>query len=214
MKVKNKTIHQIWFGGKKIPDFCNDYMEKIKNLGYNYKLWIDQDIDNSFKCFSIDRLITKSDLARFEILQRYGGLYLDIDIEVLGNIEHLFKEELHIAGETSRGQSDIYIVSSNPNNKEIQKYIENVEIRWSNNILFSPLETTGIKKIKKTINYNTYTEKDLKVIDHKCIHLWSFIERGWEYDSEFLLQQACIRNDRYRERWTKNNRRNAKSRNL
>lgn len=86
-------IHQIWLGDMP-PDiknmmetFSKDYVQK--NPGWRYILWdekrlknlnmINEDIfDKEKKCDS------KSDIARLEILNRFGGWYLDSDFIWLG----------------------------------------------------------------------------------------------------------------------------------
>jgi mannosyltransferase OCH1-like enzyme len=96
-----EIIHQIWLG--ELPDdiknmmetFSKDYLKKFPN--YNYIFWdekklesidmINKDIyekETSYDC--------KSDIARLEILNKFGGIYLDSDFVWLGekSISSLF----------------------------------------------------------------------------------------------------------------------------
>jgi mannosyltransferase OCH1-like enzyme len=82
-----KIIHQIWIGPNKCPDvwldtWRNDYVKKYPD--WEYILWIDEDID---KLNMINRDLYnmetsyagKADIARYEILYQYGGVYIDAD---------------------------------------------------------------------------------------------------------------------------------------
>lgn len=87
-----KTIHQIWVGGP-VPSHLARMAEKwLKvNPGWNYKLWGDDDFGWLRNQDLFDRAAEfakpdgvgqmKSDIARYEILHRFGGLYMDMDME-------------------------------------------------------------------------------------------------------------------------------------
>jgi mannosyltransferase OCH1-like enzyme len=88
------VIHQIWFGDipsniKEMMDtFSVDYMQK--NPGWRYIFWDEKrlksidmmngDIFQSEKSYDC-----KSDIARLEILNKFGGFYVDSDCVWLGN---------------------------------------------------------------------------------------------------------------------------------
>ena len=89
-------IHQIWFGSK--PPKVKQYLlnNVKKNGGVDYKLWGNKDL--TFKNFPLTwdtlqkilllikqgepRWAQVADLARYEIIYRYGGVYLDSLFEV------------------------------------------------------------------------------------------------------------------------------------
>lgn len=90
-----KKIHQIWLGGK-IPDKYNRLRETWveKNPDWEYKLWTDDDIESfglqNIESFNkIDNLGAKSDIFRYEILYREGGLYVDTDFECFSSFNDL-----------------------------------------------------------------------------------------------------------------------------
>lgn len=84
------VIHQIWLGGP-FPEKYKSWQKtwkSLKKLGFKYKLWtekelaklpmINRDIYNQS-----ENLGEKSDIARIEILNLYGGIYADTDYESL-----------------------------------------------------------------------------------------------------------------------------------
>jgi len=89
-----KIIHQIWIGNKPPPiNLMNTWKEK--NPDYEYILWNENEfIKRKFnitlkdKVNKMEELCGKADILRYEILYKYGGIYLDADsicIEPLGD---------------------------------------------------------------------------------------------------------------------------------
>lgn len=84
-----KIIHQIWLGGtlpEKYASFQKTFKEKHPD--WEYRLWTDNDV-LSFPFVNRKRFEEatnygeKSDIWRYEILFRFGGLYADTDFECL-----------------------------------------------------------------------------------------------------------------------------------
>jgi mannosyltransferase OCH1-like enzyme len=113
-KKKNKQkmiVHQIFFNiGKgelnEIPRFYQCYQnnkKKCKKQGIQYKLWsrkmVEREIDKKENAdyqklyYEFDQDIMRIDFARYLILYRFGGIYIDLDICMMNqSIKHLFKE--------------------------------------------------------------------------------------------------------------------------
>ena len=91
-----KCVHQIWFGGENIPKwrtFLFNYNSSIcKKMGYEHKLWTDstRTQKNFPKTFQYQELALAkgqdtgqsrwaqvADLARLEIINELGGIYID-----------------------------------------------------------------------------------------------------------------------------------------
>jgi len=82
-----KTIHQIWLGPNKCPDIWmnswkNDYIKRYPE--WTYKLWTEKEINEldliNKKQYDNEKFYNgKSDIARYEILYRFGGIFMDAD---------------------------------------------------------------------------------------------------------------------------------------
>ena len=91
-----KVIHQIWLGTNPIPSNYKYYLETWKEYhpGWEIKLWTKEDIVkenfSNIDLFWLARsYMEQSDIARYEILYRYGGLYIDTDIECFSSFNDL-----------------------------------------------------------------------------------------------------------------------------
>ncbi|ARF09146.1 glycosyltransferase [Catovirus CTV1] len=96
-----KIIHQIWLQGENnIPKDYPNYSESWKKLNPNFEyiLWDQSNIENLIKKYFPDflskfnnypKLVQKVDAAKYIILYVYGGVYVDMDLECLKNIDDL-----------------------------------------------------------------------------------------------------------------------------
>jgi glycosyltransferase involved in cell wall biosynthesis len=108
-----KLIHQLWIGSKPAPRL---HMEtwKTKNPDYEYILWTEDEFDRrgmQFTCFEqindISELVGKVDIMRWEILYKYGGIFIDADSICLEPLDpEIFLTKMGFASyesETERG---------------------------------------------------------------------------------------------------------------
>jgi hypothetical protein len=98
-----KNLHQIWLQGPP-PDRFEDNINSLKQYHdqWRYMLWDEQSILNLLQEHypgkyidmwrSYPTLIQKCDAARHFILHTYGGLYVDLDIYFIRNIDDLITE--------------------------------------------------------------------------------------------------------------------------
>lgn len=90
-----KIIHQIWLGGK-LPDAYLGWQKSWKRFHpeWKYVLWTDSAVRkmslvNEAAFIETRNLGAKSDILRYEILLKYGGLYVDTDFECLRSFDQL-----------------------------------------------------------------------------------------------------------------------------
>ena len=85
-----KIIHQIWLGPNPLPPFYEKFARSGRKLNsdYEYRLWTDKDLEHislqNLRLFnSLSNYGAKSDVLRYEILNLYGGVYVDVDFECM-----------------------------------------------------------------------------------------------------------------------------------
>jgi len=90
-----KNIHFIWLGSP-LPEKYNriQYTWREQHPGWNIKVWNNEDAESfgmvNKKLFdSTDNYGIKSDIFRYEILFRHGGIYTDTDYECFQSFDDL-----------------------------------------------------------------------------------------------------------------------------
>jgi mannosyltransferase OCH1-like enzyme len=125
-----KKIHLIWLGGER-PKKFDFLLEKIKkiNVGYEIIEWNDGNIDfeliNKRLFNETENLGSKSDILRFEILYKYGGIYMDYDFLQIKSFDELLDYDF-FAGTDKNNPSEVWnsIVGSVVNNTICENFLK------------------------------------------------------------------------------------------
>jgi mannosyltransferase OCH1-like enzyme len=153
-----KIVHQIWLGPKLPPPYFLTFQEKWKALhpDWEFRLWTDSDLDKLD--LELRDLIDlspnwaeKSDILRAELLDKFGGLYIDVDMECnhsLTELNHKYDfyiglEYPHkIATTNNRIWAGISIMASCPKHPIMKRWKEYIRKRWDavNEAYTSPVE--------------------------------------------------------------------------
>lgn len=86
-----KYIHQIWLGPFDPPlKWMNSWKRFCKRYNWRYFLWTEKELEvfgltNRKEFEEAKSYQEKADIARYEIIYRYGGLYIDCDMIWLGH---------------------------------------------------------------------------------------------------------------------------------
>ncbi|MDR6999831.1 glycosyltransferase [Neobacillus niacini] len=81
-----KIIHQIWIGPNPIPDSYLKYIHTWKQIhpDWEVKLWTDSNMPRFHNQELYDQasnLAEKADIARYELVYKFGGIFIDIHFE-------------------------------------------------------------------------------------------------------------------------------------
>jgi mannosyltransferase OCH1-like enzyme len=82
-----RVIHQVWIGPRPVPPTCAAWADYAARHGYAYRLWRERDLESlAGECRAIFGQMCAqgdfpgaADVARYAILAREGGIYLDCD---------------------------------------------------------------------------------------------------------------------------------------
>ena len=97
-----KTLHYMWFGGKQMPSICKECIEswhKVLPSDWSFQFWNEDNYDvetkNNFvlQAYRSGNYAFVSDYARWDILHRYGGVYVDTDVFLLKDITPLLQHK-------------------------------------------------------------------------------------------------------------------------
>lgn len=104
-----KIIHYCWLSGDDIPDALNNCMKswKEKLPDYEFMLWDGNrfDINSSIwvkQAFENKKYAFAADYIRLYAVYNLGGIYMDMDIEVIKNFDDFLERDLVIAYENEQ----------------------------------------------------------------------------------------------------------------
>ena len=92
-----RIFHHIWVGPNPLPDEYRDYRETWRHHHPDWEmhLWTEDNLPTDLvRKEAYERLrrpAERSDIIRLEMLLRFGGLYVDTDVECLRSIEPLLE---------------------------------------------------------------------------------------------------------------------------
>ncbi len=124
-----KVIHCFWFSGDEKPENYKRCIETWKEYLSEYKIieWNQNNYDcnkHPFLRRAIDcgAWAFASDFARLDVLNEYGGIYLDMDVEVFKSFDTLLENEA-ILSFSNNVQIDLAVMGAVPHNAIIQKLL-------------------------------------------------------------------------------------------
>lgn len=180
-----KKIHYIWLGGKPLPDMVLKCMESWKKHCPDYEIirWDESNLDldiNKYcrQAYDAGKYAFASDVLRYYVIKEQGGIYLDVDVELLKPLDELLNNTAFMGFE----QGDVLavapglIIGAEKNNQAISELLElyskDVFIRDDGRINYETVCT-------KTTNYlkNKYGLK----IENKIQNLKQIVIYSTEY---------------------------------
>lgn len=213
MKIP-KIIHSFWFSDEKKPetyqkcvDTWHEYLGDYEIIEWNKRNYDCK--DNLFfkKAIECGAWAFASDYARLDVLNEYGGIYLDMDVEVFQSFNRFLGNDA-ILSFSNNVQIDLAVLGSKPHNSIIGDLLhiyDDIEVPNQRNgftkffqpVLVKPtLGKYGIKmdgslqKVESAtvfpsdffmpqdhILFNPFVKKDITI----CNHLDNF---GWSFSGE------------------------------
>ena len=110
-----KVIHYVWLGGKELPPIAKKCIASWQKYcpDYEIKRWDETNLDLDKYQFVKDAMKAKkyafaSDVFRTDIIHKHGGIYLDIDVELVKPIDELLSLDCFM-GFSKYGRFDLSI---------------------------------------------------------------------------------------------------------
>ena len=104
-----KVIHYCWFGGNPLPELAKKCIKSWKKYCPDYEIieWNESNFD--FNCcdyakeaYQAKKWAFVSDVARMKIIYEYGGIYLDVDVEVIKPLDDLLLNDAYFGFEADK----------------------------------------------------------------------------------------------------------------
>lgn len=162
-----KYIHYCWFGGNPIPNEIKKYINTWKKCMPEYKIikWSEDNFDiNAFQytkeAYEAKKYAFVSDVARIYALNKMGGIYLDVDVEVIKPLEPLFENFSAVLGAESEGAIGTGFLAFVPEHKICRDLLDYYK---NNTFLEKPKMFTNTQLLCRYIktNYNIDPPNDI-----------------------------------------------------
>lgn len=124
----NKIIHYCWFGGNSKSKLIEQCIRSWKNYFPDWEIleWNEKNFDihhNIYveQAYNMKKWAFVADYCRFWVLEQYGGIYFDTDVEVIRSFSDLLEQEGFSGFETDQFIAPgLVLYAKNPGNEVIR----------------------------------------------------------------------------------------------
>lgn len=197
-----KIIHHIWLGSP-LPEVCKSFRKtwKAKHPDWQFLLWTDKDVEsfglqNKTLYDATKNYGSKSDIARYEILYRHGGLYVDTDFECLHPFDELHHKLNFYTGIGLESEVALYngLVACAPGHPILKNCIETLPKK--------PVENPTSEQIMQSTGPHHFTRSFFSVIrnlphDHAIaalppgfVYPWPHYQRGDAHPKKWIRPES------------------------
>jgi inositol phosphorylceramide mannosyltransferase catalytic subunit len=129
-----RTLHRIWLGGRPMPREFAGYGETwlAHSPGWSMRLWTEADdalawMRNRAAYKRQPNWSGKSDVLRYELLLREGGVYVDTDFQCLAPWDHLLDGLGGFAASESPNVVSVGVIGFEPGHPLVRYAVEHLE---------------------------------------------------------------------------------------
>ena len=126
-----KIIHYCWFGRGEKPVLAQKCIDSWHKFCPDFEIreWNEDNCDYLAMPFMAEAYVAKkhafvSDVMRLIVLEQYGGVYFDTDVEVVRNISPLLNDEGFIGFENDQFVNSGQVMAAVPHQPVVQAMIE------------------------------------------------------------------------------------------
>ena len=126
-----KVIHYIWLGGNPLPKIAEKCMASWKKFcpDYEIKRWDESNLNLDIckycrEAYDAKKFAFASDVLRYYILLHEGGIYLDIDVELIKPIDEFLSDGCFTGFERENSINSGLIAGAEKGNEDIKNLFE------------------------------------------------------------------------------------------
>jgi len=126
-----KTIHYCWFGGNPLPPIAVKCIKSWQKYCENFKIieWNEHNFDINMTVYSQEALKAKkwafiADVACFYVLYTHGGIYLDVDVEIIKPIDKFLQADMFMGFESDNEINATAVFGAKKNLPLVKKMLD------------------------------------------------------------------------------------------
>ena len=173
-----RKIHYCWFSENPIPDSLQKCIDSWKEKCPNYEIicWNEKNYDVNQRRYTAEAYANQkygfvADVARFDILYEYGGIYLDTDVELLNSLDEMLYQEAFIGTEkwgNINSGGGCGAVPHHPMIKALLQSRENISFVREDGKL--NLDTNGIYETGVFLEHGFEVKNETQVINNMTVY--------------------------------------------
>ncbi len=191
-----KIIHQIWLGSP-FPQKYRNWQKSWKKYhpDWEYKLWTDKDIEefgltNKHWYDKTPNYGQKANIARYEILYRLGGVYVDTDFECLQPLDVFHHTCDFYVGIFQRKEFFLQnaLMGSAPENLILKECIEtmNLDVKLHSHPRMNVIYTTGCKHLTRCFLQKAWDSGKCVAFPSNYFYPWPWYQKDEKGSSKML----------------------------
>ncbi|WP_309045801.1 glycosyltransferase family 32 protein [Marinobacter sediminicola] len=209
-KNTSEIIHGIWLG-KKMSPLGHACVDDWRKQGFNYRLWTESDTEIlqwiegcrfARECFRRGLYAFVTDYLRLKILQKFGGLYLDLDVTIRRNPFPLFQDLMFAVGYEADSRIGTCAIFAQKNSKILAELISFYEAGiWTSPLYIGPHIFTEIlidssvcdlepSKIFPRHYFNPYQGEDIFFECTADAYLVHWYQHSWKRSRKMVFLKA------------------------
>lgn len=130
-----KIVHYCWFGKNKKPKDVENNIKKWKKMlpDYEFVEWNEKNFDVNYNIYTKEAYDKKkyafvSDVARLYALVKFGGVYLDTDIDIKKKLDFILERNECVFGYENGGSHLMTaFIAATKDNKNIEKILNSYD---------------------------------------------------------------------------------------
>lgn len=203
--MPNKVIHYCWFGGNPLSDLTKKCIESWKKFlpDFEIKEWNETNFDvNSCKfikqAYEQKKWAFVADYTRFKVLEQYGGLYLDTDMEITKDISKYLEHDLFLGVEDSKMINAAVVWSKEKENKHIKNIIniyESMEEFNPNGDLYEMSVPRVLTKYFTNYGFEKENDSEIQVLDNESAYIYPmeyFYPLSYDHQHNKFTDKSCM----------------------
>lgn len=175
-----RVVHRIWLGGPE-PEWTQPFADTWRLPGWNLRQWNEDSVASLFPLFNQSLFDNppdltpnhlgqfRADLLRYEILHRFGGVWVDTDLECLRPIEPLIDgHECFAAWEEQGRWIANGFMGAAPGHPFIGRLIDGIPASVRRNEGQRPNRLTGPQYL--TRQWRAHGRREMAVIEQRLVY--------------------------------------------